>query len=200
MPGLDRYTDLRFIAGFFAFNGGQFSDIEGWKLGVEWRPVPALVLSGTWYDDDHLRDGQWFAGIGFEIPLGVSWEELCRRHTRTLKERMTEPVHRNRQITLASGSKLERVEIQVVNQTSSGGRSSITIDSGLLVMSFVPTAGSIVNAFGKRFLVLPNGSLQLLGPGPSGPGFLLVVPEPSRALLLLMSAACLVLRRRRPEA
>lgn len=199
VPGLDRYTDLRFTAGLYAFDGGQFSDdIKGWKLGAEWRPVPALILSGTWYDDDRLRDGQWFAGIGFEIPLGASWKELFQKHTRTLKERMIEPVHRNRQITLASGSKLERLEIQVVNQTHSGGKSSITIDSGLLVMDFVPTPGSLVTAFGKRFLVLPDGSLQLVGPGPSD--FLLVAPEPSRALLLVMSVACFLLRRHRPRA
>lgn len=197
VPGLDRYTDLRFIAGFFAFDGGAFSaDIEGWKLGFEWRPIPVVVLSGAWYDDNLLRGGDWFAGIGFEIPLGASWGELCRKHTRTLKERMIEPVHRNRQITLASGSKLERVEVQVVTQNSSGGRSSITIDSGLLVMSFIPVPGSIVTAFGKDFLVLPDGSLQPLGPGT---GFIFGVPEPGRGLLLMMGLACAVLHRRRPR-
>jgi hypothetical protein len=198
VPGLDRYTDLRFIAGLYGFASGQFStDIEGWKLGLEWRPVPALILIASWYDDD-LRDGDWFTGIGFEIPLGTSWEELCRRHTHTLKERMIEPVHRQRQITLASGSKLERVEVGVVRLSTSSGRSSITIDSGPLVMGFVPVPGSIVTAFGRQFLVLADGTLQLLGPTPSGPG-LIVVPEPSRGLLLIMGLACAVLRRRRRQ-
>ena len=98
VPGLDRWFDVRLIAGYFEFygdNGGAVfssADISGWKAGIEVRPVPAVVLSATWYEDEAFVDNNWMFGVRLEIPLGRPGSFTPRR--RHLQERLVEPVHR----------------------------------------------------------------------------------------------------------
>ncbi|TLD71123.1 hypothetical protein FEM03_09425 [Phragmitibacter flavus] len=112
VPWVDQYFDLRVIAGYYQFDNQPFGpqiggtgNVEGWKAGLEIRPVPAIILSGTWYEDDRLTGSDWTAGIQVQLPfeggnLGngeTFWSRIRdafqprRRH---LVERMAEPVRR----------------------------------------------------------------------------------------------------------
>ncbi|WP_038166467.1 inverse autotransporter beta-barrel domain-containing protein [Verrucomicrobium sp. BvORR106] len=80
VPGLDKYFDLRLIGGYYSFDNQPFGpqtggtgNVEGWKAGVEVRPVPAVILTGTWYEDDRLTGSDWTAGVQLQLPfeLGI---------------------------------------------------------------------------------------------------------------------------------
>jgi hypothetical protein len=112
IPGLDRYFDLRVIGGYYAFDNQPFGpqvggtgNVEGWKAGVEIRPVPAVILTGTWYEDERLTGSDWIAGVQLQIPfeggdLGdgkTFWSRIGESFTprrRHLVERLAEPVRR----------------------------------------------------------------------------------------------------------
>ncbi|WP_075088241.1 inverse autotransporter beta domain-containing protein [Verrucomicrobium spinosum] len=76
VPGLDKYFDLRLIGGYYSFDNQPFGpqtggtgNVEGWKAGVEVRPVPAVILTGTWYEDDRLTGSDWTAGVQLQLPF-----------------------------------------------------------------------------------------------------------------------------------
>jgi hypothetical protein len=101
IPGLDRYFDMRLIGGYYSFetnasgNALLYSaDVEGWKAGVEVRPVPAVVLAGMWYEDENLVKDNWMVSVRLEIPLGKPGSESFVPRRRHLQERLLEPVHR----------------------------------------------------------------------------------------------------------
>jgi len=101
IPGLDQYLDVSLLAGYYSFdnqpfgpqNGGS-GKTEGFKAGIEIRPVPAIVLTGMWYEDEGLTGSDWVAGIGLQIPLGKDWQDAFKPRRRHLLERMAEPVAR----------------------------------------------------------------------------------------------------------
>ncbi|HSI65260.1 MAG TPA: inverse autotransporter beta domain-containing protein, partial [Candidatus Saccharimonadia bacterium] len=76
VPYLDRWFDLKLIAGYYSFDNQPFGpqqggtgNVEGWKAGVEVRPVPAVILNGTWYEDDRLTGGDWTVGLQLQFPF-----------------------------------------------------------------------------------------------------------------------------------
>jgi hypothetical protein len=101
IPGLDKYFDVRLIGGFYSFETNSSGsallysgDVEGWKAGVEVRPVPAVVLAGMWYEDENLVEDNWMVSVRLEIPLGKPASESFTPRRRHLQERLLEPVHR----------------------------------------------------------------------------------------------------------
>ena len=101
VPGLDKYLDVTLLAGYYSFDNQPFGpqrggsgETEGWKLGLEVRPVPAVVLTGTWYEDEGLTGSDWVVGAGLQIPLGADWKDAFKSRRRHLIERMAEPVAR----------------------------------------------------------------------------------------------------------
>jgi hypothetical protein len=99
--GLDKYLDVTLLAGYYSFDNQPFGpqrggsgETEGWKLGLEVRPVPAVVLTGTWYEDEGLTGSDWVVGAGLQIPLGADWKDAFKPRRRHLIERMAEPVAR----------------------------------------------------------------------------------------------------------
>jgi hypothetical protein len=101
VPGLDRYLDITLLAGYYSFDNQPFGpqrggsgNTEGFKLGLEVRPVPAVVLTGTWYEDEGLTGSDWVAGVGLQIPLGKEWKDAFKSRRRHLAERLAEPVAR----------------------------------------------------------------------------------------------------------
>ncbi|MEZ0386431.1 MAG: hypothetical protein ACAI34_05160, partial [Verrucomicrobium sp.] len=112
VPGLDKYFDLRLIGGYYSFDNQPFGpqtggtgNVEGFKAGVEVRPVPAVILTGTWYEDDRLTGSDWTAGVQLQLPFELGdigdgkgfWSRIgdsFKPRRRHLVERMAEPVHR----------------------------------------------------------------------------------------------------------
>ncbi|WP_038163639.1 inverse autotransporter beta-barrel domain-containing protein [Verrucomicrobium sp. BvORR106] len=121
VPGLDKYCDLKLVGGYFKFDNQPFGpqtggtgNVEGWKAGVELRPVPALVLTATWYEDERFVGDDWLFGLRMELPFEMGdlgdgktfWKRISdsfRPRRRHLAERLAEPVHRqNAAIKVAS--------------------------------------------------------------------------------------------------
>lgn len=124
VPKLDRYTEVQLLLGYQdldADSGAFGSEIRGWKAGIEWRPVPAVALNATWYEDKRYRGADWIAGVRVEIPLGdrEALKNAFKFRRRHLQERLTQPVERQTPaIEVARTAALERVD-SVVDLTSS---------------------------------------------------------------------------------
>lgn len=123
VPGIDRWCDVRLIGGYFDFESGASSrtlartpDFGGWKAGVEIRPVPAVVLSGMWYEDELLVRDNWIVGVRLEIPLGKPESFTPRR--RHLQERLIEPVRRQNAAIVVETSHEPRNDANTVALTS----------------------------------------------------------------------------------
>ena len=143
VPGLDRYFDLRLIGGYYAFDNQPFGpqtggtgNVEGWKAGVEVRPVPAIILNGTWYEDERLTGSDWTVGVQLQLPFEMGdlgdgkgfWGRIGDAFTprrRHLVERIAEPVRRqnaavkiaNSVDTETSTSTSSRTRTRLVSQT-----------------------------------------------------------------------------------
>lgn len=139
VPGLDRYLDVHLIGGYYSFEGERSKrDIEGWRAGVEIRPVPAVVLHATWFDDDHFYKDDWIAGFRLEIPLGKGTREAFTPRRRHLAERLFEPVSRKNSAITTSGVEEE----QVSTRTTTSG---VLVSLKRLFTSYpVPTPGQVV--------------------------------------------------------
>lgn len=108
VPGLDRWVDLRVTGGYAKFHSPTFDALEydSWKVGIEFRPVPAVVLSGMWFENDQLVGDNWLFGISLELPFetanigdgkGGFWghiKDAFKSRRRHLAERLSEPARR----------------------------------------------------------------------------------------------------------
>jgi hypothetical protein len=145
VPGLDRYFDLKVIGGYYSFDNQPFGpqtggtgNVEGWKVGAELRPVPAIVLNATWYENERFVGDDWLFGFRMEVPFEMGdlgdgkgfWSRIgdaFRPRRRHLAERMAEPVHRqNAAIKVASETEKaeENVSTQVKRVTRVVSQSS----------------------------------------------------------------------------
>jgi hypothetical protein len=203
VPGLDRHVDLRLLAGLYDY--GQ--EMRGARFGVELRPVPAVVLSATWFEDAGPMGDHWLAGVGFQIPLGAAPKTQLTPRSRSLKERLLEPVARQSQIQLGDEEETSsEVSESLVTQSNGGSFKGQTMSQATRFNSATGTFVTI-NAFspgtvisGRRpdgthvdLEVQSDGSLSEIKSG----FFAIAIPEPGRALLLAVGAFSLVLRRRR---
>ena len=105
VPGIDQWVDLRLIGGYASFHGKTLDviDYDTWKVGVEFRPVPAVVLSGMWFENDRIVGDNWLFGISLEVPFetadigdgkGGFWghiKDAFKPRRRHLIERLSEP-------------------------------------------------------------------------------------------------------------
>ena len=101
IPRLDEWMDIRLLAGYFSLDNQPFGpqgfgtgNVEGWKAGIEVRPVPALLLTAMWYEDERFTGANWTVGMQFQIPLGRECKEAFLPRRRHLVERLAEPVRR----------------------------------------------------------------------------------------------------------
>ena len=101
VPWLDQWMDVKLIGGYFSFDNQPFGpqsfgtgNVQGWKAGIEVRPVPAIVLSGTWYEDKRLTGDNWTVGAQLQVPLDKTWKDAFKFRRRHLVEHLAEPVHR----------------------------------------------------------------------------------------------------------
>ena len=194
IPKLDQYVDLRLIAGLYGYQDGDTAKgFNGWRLGAEFRPIPSVVFMGSHFNDDRNDEGQWFAGVRFEIPFGSSTKDLLKVRRRSLEERLREPVSRRNAVTLADGTKVE-------SRAEYTRRTRIAIES--LNLGRVPHPGDWVQLADGTILVVDSDGRTLHFHGNGDPnypitGVIAVVPEPARAILLTIGLMGLIVRRRR---
>lgn len=133
VPGIDRYCDVKLVGGYYGYDGDRSrSSIDGWRAGVEIRPVPAVVLHATWFQDERLYKDNWLAGLRLEIPLGAGLKEAFTPRRRHLAERLSEPVRRkNSAITSSIGE-------QETSTSSTSSSTSSTLSSTQNVIGTVP--------------------------------------------------------------
>jgi hypothetical protein len=100
-PWLDQWIDLRFTGGYLSFDNQPFGPkdgptgpVHGWKAGVELRPVPAVVLGTTWYEDKRFAGSNWVFSAQLQIPMDKTWKDAFKMRRRHLVEHLAEPVHR----------------------------------------------------------------------------------------------------------
>ncbi len=145
VPYVDQWADVKLIGGYFHLENQPFGPqtggtgpVKGWKTGVEVRPVPALAVTGMWYEDKRFLGADWIVGARMEIPFEFGdigdgktfWGRIGdafhprRRH---LVERLAEPVRRQNaaiktgssetQSTQKTGSQTH-TNVQVISQSS----------------------------------------------------------------------------------
>lgn len=138
VPGLDKYMDLRLIAGYYDFSGDRSpSEIEGYRVGAELRPIPALVIHGTWFESDRLYQENWLAGVRVELPLENLGDALKIRR-RHLAERLFEPVRRKNSAITTGGVEVDPISTTTTTTTS---QSTSTSPAGTQVIGTVPSGG-----------------------------------------------------------
>lgn len=166
VPGLDRYMDVKLIGGYFSFDNQPFGpqtggtgNVEGWKAGIEVRPVPAVVLTATWYEDERFVGSDWLYGLQLQVPFEMGdlgdgkgfWSRIADAFTprrRHLAERLVEPVHRQNE-AIKVGNETETKQTvstsvkrvtRVVSQTS---QRIVLVDDVVFVNSGAPTGNGI---------------------------------------------------------
>jgi hypothetical protein len=163
VPGLDQYFDFRVIGGYYAFDNQPFGpqtggtgNVEGWKAGVEIRPVPAVILSGMWYEDDRLTGSDWTVGVQLQIPFEAGdlgdgkgfWGrigESFKPRRRHLAERMAEPVRRqNAAVKLANTVETD-TSVSSKTKTSSSTSEARTMIVLVNDVVFVNNGGAVGN-------------------------------------------------------
>lgn len=169
VPKLDRYIDLRLRAGLYGFHEGEIADgFHGWLVGAELRPVPAVALMASCFEDGRHDEPQWLVGVRFEVPLGHGTKDAFKVRRRTLHERVTEPVVRQYQPTVADGVRLDhtksRTSTAVVTSNGSTANQVFTdISAGLPVPgdALLMPDGTfvVVEADGKTLRVIPASSV-----------------------------------------
>ena len=191
VPGIDRWADLRVIGGYASFESPTVGSLEydSWRLGVDFRPVPAVVLSAMWHENERLFGDQWLFGVGVEVPFetrnlgdgkGGFWRQVKRAfqpRRRHLAERLIEPARRH-SLPMQLGTSVERVEteayyavsmilpdgqvVRVVERVEGGGGASGTSGSS------VTTGGTIEVASGTLILsgsMTINAGITSVSPG-----------------------------------
>jgi hypothetical protein len=119
IPGLDKYCDVQLIGGYYHLEADRsHRDFVGWRAGIEVRPVPAVVLHATWFEEQNLYHDDWIVGVRLEIPLGGNLKEAFTPRRRHLAERLYEPVHRKNSSITTSGVEEEQVKSTTTTNTS----------------------------------------------------------------------------------
>jgi hypothetical protein len=151
LPWIDRWMDVKLIGGYYSFDNQPFGpqrggtgNVAGWKAGLEVRPVPAVVVNATWYEDERLTGEDWTAGLRLEIPFEAGdlgdgkgfWSRIgdaFRPRRRHLVERMAEPVHRqNAAIKVASGVEEDKSERHIVTRVISRTKGRIVLADSIV--------------------------------------------------------------------
>lgn len=173
VPGLDKWCDVKLIGGYFSLDNAPFGpqtggtgNVEGWKAGVEIRPVPALAVTGMWYEDERFIGSDWMVGLRMEIPFEAGdlgdgkgmWgriKDAFKPRRRHLAERMAEPVRRqNAAIHLASST---RSSSSVSQQTATTSVQVISQTKKKIVLGLGPSATNFAYA-GGGMLTMTNGA------------------------------------------
>jgi hypothetical protein len=173
IPGLDQWCEVRLLGGYFSLENSPFGpqqggtgDVEGWKAGLEVRPVPALILTGMWYEDERFLGSDWTVAVQLQIPFELGdlgdgkgfWGRISdafkprRRH---FVERLGEPVRRQN-AAIKVGSEYEH-NSEVKSQSTQSNTRVISQSAGKLVLGPAPS--------GTEFKYYTSGNLQITKSG-----------------------------------
>ncbi|WP_170157267.1 inverse autotransporter beta domain-containing protein [Roseimicrobium gellanilyticum] len=169
IPWLDRYMDVTLIGGYYSFDNQPFGpqsggtgNVEGWKAGVQVRPVPAVLLSGTWYEDERLTGSDWTVGMQLQVPFEAGdlgdgknfWSRIgdsFKPRRRHLIERLAEPVHRqNAAVKLASSVEEEETststKVQRVTKVVSQRQGQVVLADDVVFVNNGEAVGNGIQA------------------------------------------------------
>ena len=133
MPFIDQYCDLQLVGGYYEYTGdrSRLPTLSGWRAGVEFRPVPALALHATWYENERLYQDEWMIGFRVELPLDGSWKDSFTPRRRHLAERLFEPVSRkNASVTTNGTEEVQTSTSSTTTTETTQSTSSSTRDLG----------------------------------------------------------------------
>ncbi len=104
IPGISEYVETWAYAGGYHFFGSHVPDVNGFSARIEATPTDFVRL-GFEYRNDNINHDEYYGEVALEIPFSITnlvagknaFEGLGDVFTgsRSLKERMTEPVHRD---------------------------------------------------------------------------------------------------------
>ncbi|WP_170157533.1 inverse autotransporter beta domain-containing protein [Roseimicrobium gellanilyticum] len=146
IPGLDEHMDVKIIGGYASMENQPFGPqergtgpIRGWRAGLEIRPVPAVVLTGLWHENEAFTGSNWSAGIELQIPLDRTWKDAFKPRRRHLVERMAEPVHRqNAAIRIAHSAETKttsKTSVKRVTKVVSQSSQRIVLEDDIIFVN-----------------------------------------------------------------
>ena len=71
VPGLDKYFELRLLAGYYRYESAFGREFEGLKARAEARFLPGVIGDLEYWDDAELVGGHWVAGVRVSIPFSI---------------------------------------------------------------------------------------------------------------------------------
>lgn len=174
LPWVDQWCDVSLLAGYFSFDNQPFGpqtggtgNVEGWKAGIEARPVPAIVLSAMWYEDERFTGSDWTVGVGFEIPLDRTWRDAFKPRRRHLVERLAEPVRRQNVAVKIGNSEEEKTttttNVRRVTRVVSQTQQRVVLADDIVFVNDGPAVGNGIqqgNAEGDGTAEHPVDTMQ----------------------------------------
>ena len=155
VPWVDQWMDVKVIGGYYSFDNQPFGpqsfgtgNVEGWKAGLEVRPVPAVILSASWYEDERLTGGDWTLGVQFQIPLDRTWKDAFRMRRRHLVEHLAEPVRRQNEAVKVGNRVAEKSTSSVRRTTRVVSQSAqrIVLADDIVFVNNGPAVGNGIQA------------------------------------------------------
>jgi hypothetical protein len=128
VPGVDRYFELRLLAGYYRYTAAFGQRYEGFKARAEARFLPGVIGDLEYWDDAHLVGGHWVAGVRVSVPFSVEnlftgrnpFEgagEMFRPRKREFRERLSEMVIRSHRV-MTTNSDPQQVNTETNSENS----------------------------------------------------------------------------------
>jgi hypothetical protein len=161
VPGLDKWCELWLIGGYGSFDNQPFGPqisgtgkIAGWKAGIEFRPIPQVILSTTRFENERLAGGELVYGLSLQIPLdpepanpNKSWwskiKDSLHPRSRHLAERTAVPVRRQNAAVKVANTIGEPEITQYSKVVAKEERRVVVRDDVIFVNNGVPQGNGI---------------------------------------------------------
>lgn len=109
VPGVDKYFELRLLAGYYRYESKFGQTYEGVKARMEARFLPGVIGDLEYWDDPALVGGHWVAGVRVTVPFSIGnlftgrnpfegASEMFRPRQREFRERLSEMVMRSHRV------------------------------------------------------------------------------------------------------
>lgn len=71
VPIIMNYADVKAFVGYYSFAAHDEVEIAGVKGRIEIRPVPAIYLDASWYEDEDLMGSRYLLGARASVPFDL---------------------------------------------------------------------------------------------------------------------------------